>query len=116
LIPAIKERVKAELPRLIREKTQPVEKVPYWVIAIFAERGVDIRQDGDTAYVTSKIVERQLELTMKRNGDVWQIVAVKDDALAKQIAEKIGQEIIAAAGKGGLDKIGKQGGINNLGD
>ena len=116
MIPAVKERVKAELPRLIREKTQPVESVPYWVIALFTSRAVEIKQDGDTAQVTSKIVDRQLELTMKRNGDVWQIIAVKDEALARKIAEKIGQEIIAAATKGGLNDIGKKNGVNNLGD
>jgi hypothetical protein len=116
MIPAIKERVKAELPRLIREKTQPVEKVPYWAIALFADRAVEIKLDGDTATVKSKLPERPLELTMKRNGEVWQIIAVKDEVLAKQIAEKIGQEIIAAASKGGLDQIGKKTGITNLGD
>ena len=116
MIPAVKERVKAELPRLIREKTQPVASVPYWVIALFAGRAIEIKQDGDTAQVTSKIVDRQLELTMKRNGDVWQIIAVKDEALARKIAEKIGQEIITAATKGGINDIGKKNGINNLGD
>lgn len=116
LIPAVKERVRAELPRLIREKTQPVESVPYWLIALFASRAIDVKQEGDTATVTSKLADRPLEVTMKRNGEIWQIVAVKDDVLAKQIAEKIGQEIIAAASKGGIDKIGKQAGVNNLGD
>ncbi len=110
-IPQIKDRVKAELPRLIREKTQPVEKVPYWAITLFAERAVEIKQDGDVATVKSKIADRELELTMKRKGDLWQIVTVKDDRLARQIAEKIGQEIIGALT--GLDKITKPG---NLGD
>jgi hypothetical protein len=116
LIPAVKTRVKAELPRLIREKTQPVENVPYWLIALFASRAVEIKEEGETAQIKSKIVDRQLELTMKRNGDVWQIVAVKDEALARQIAEKIGQEIIAAATKGGINDVGKKTGINNLGE
>ena len=115
MMPAVKDRVRAELPRLIREKTQPVASIPTWLIAIFAERAVEIKQDGDTATVKSKIAERPLELTMKRNGDLWQIVAVKDEVLARQIAEKIGQEVITAATKGGLDKIGKQNGVN-IGD
>ncbi len=115
MMPAVKERVKAELPRLIREKTEPAKSIPYWVIALFAERAIAVKQEGDTANITSKIADRQLELTMKRNGDVWQIVSVKDDALARKIAEKIGQEVITAVTKGGLDKIGKQSGVN-IGD
>ena len=68
LIPIIKDRAKMELPSVIREKTAPVEKVPYWMIAMFADRAVDISTKGDTATVKSKIADRPLELTMQRDG------------------------------------------------
>lgn len=114
LIPAVKERAKAELLRVIREKTAPVEKIPYWAIALGADRTVDITINGDTATVKSKIPERPLELTMRRdNGERWKIVAMKDDVLAQKIAEKIGQEIIAFAAKGGIKKAGEQLGVPN---
>lgn len=113
-IPIIKQRAKTELPQVIREKTAPVEKVPYWMIALFANQAVDISPKDDTAAVTSKIPERPLELTMKRDGDKWKVVAMKDDVLARKIAEKIGQDLIAAAAKGGIKKAAEQFGLKNL--
>lgn len=112
-MPGIKQRARDELPRLIRERTAAYEKVPYWMIALGANRAVDVKIDRDEARVTSKIKDRPVELIMKREGDLWRIVAVKDDVLARKIAEKVGQEIIAMANKDGLnrtlDKLGVPG-------
>ena len=115
-LPAIKERAKAELPNLIREKTQPFEKFPFWAIAIGANRYLDITQEGDKAFVKSKLPERPLELTLKRNGERWQVVAVKDEVLARKIAEKIGQDLISIAKKDGIKRTGEKLGIPNLQD
>lgn len=114
VIPIIKERAKTELPRVIREKTEPVEKVPYWVIALFARRAINVSIEKDTATITSKLPERPLELTMKRDVDGWKVTAMKDDVLARKIAEKIGQDIIAAASKGGIKKAAEQLGVKDL--
>ena len=72
-------------------------------MVIGAGRYLDIKVDGDLATVKSKIPEHPLELKMKRNGDVWQIVGVKDENLATDIAQRIGQEIITIAMNGGVE-------------
>jgi hypothetical protein len=112
----VKQRARAEVPALIREKTRKFEQVPFWAIAFGAGNFLDIRREADKAFIKSNLQENPLEVTMKRNGTKWQIVGVKDEALARRIAEKIGQEIIAAAGKNGIEKTGKQLGIENLQD
>ena len=106
LMPAIKQRARQEVPRVIAEKTDKFVSIPYWAIAIGAGYYLDIKPDGETAIVTSKIPERQFDLTMKRNGDKWRVVGIKDDALAKRIAETIGQELFAISTKEGLKKAG----------
>ena len=116
LLPAVKQRARSEIPGLIREKTQKFESVPFWAIALGAGSMLDIQQNGDKAVVKSNLQERPLEVTMKRNGERWQIVGIKDEVLARRIAEKIGQEIIAAARSKGIEKAGKQLGIENLQD
>jgi sulfur transfer complex TusBCD TusB component (DsrH family) len=115
-LPAIKERAKAELPNLIRDKTQPFEKIPFWAIAIGANRYLDITQEGDKAFVKSKVPEVSLELTLKRNGERWQVIVVKDEVLARKIAEKIGQDLISIAKKDGIKRTGEKLGIPNLQD
>ncbi len=77
---------------------------------------MDITQEGDKAFVKSKLNDKPLELTLKRSSDKWQVIGLKDEELAKRIAEKIGQEIIALAKNGGIGKTGTNLGVENLQD
>lgn len=114
LMPAIKQRARAEVPNLIREKTIQFQSIPFWAIAVGAERYLEIKTEGDKAFVKSKQPERPLEIVLKRRGDRWQTVGVKDEVLARRIAEKIGQDLILSAKSGGVKKAGEQLGISNL--
>ncbi len=116
LLPAVKQRARTEVPNLIREKTKQFENIPFWVIAVGASRYLEITNEGEKAFVKSKIPERPLEVTLKRNGEKWQVIAVKDEVLARRVAEKIGQDLIVAAQKGSLQKAGEQLGVSNLAD
>jgi len=116
VLPAIKQRARAEIPNLIRDKTQKLVSVPFWAIAVGADRYLDITQEGENAFVKSKLQDRALELVLQRNGNKWQVVGVKDEELAKKIAEKIGQDLIAVAKTGGLKKAGERLGVSNLED
>jgi len=115
-LPAVKERAKVELPSVIREKTDKFANVPFAAIVLGAGKYLDITREGETAFVKSKIADRPLEVKMKRSGDKWQIVGVTDEQLATRIAQKIGQEIILVATRGGINQAGKNLGINNLQD
>jgi len=117
VLPAVKERAREELPGVIRERTDKFKSIPFWAIAMGAEQYLEIRTEGDIAYVKSLVPERPLEVKMRRNGDKWQIVGLKDEALATKIAQKIGQSIIAIATKGGINSAGERSlGIKNLQD
>jgi hypothetical protein len=116
LMPSIKVKAKEELPQLIREKTQNFDRVPWWAIALFAERGLDIKIDGETATIKSKDPTRPAEFTMKRDGQIWKITTIKDENLAQKVAEKVGQQIIALAKKGSITDAGRELGVENLGN
>jgi len=115
-MPAVKQRARAEVPNLIREKTSRFETIPFWAIAVGAERYLDIINEGDRAFVRSKLQDRPLEVSLKRNGERWQVIAVKDEVLARRIAERIGQDLITGAKNGSLKKAGEQFGVSNLED
>jgi len=119
LIPVIKQRARAELPRLLREKTAKYKDVPFWALAIGAGRYLDVKTDGDRATVAGRSGDRELELRMKREGGRWKIVGVKDDELAEKIASKIGQELIALARQAGrtrIEDLGRSLGLDGIGD
>lgn len=116
VLPAVKQRARSEVPNLIREKTRQFENIPSRAIAVGAGNYLDIKIEGDQAFVKSKIPERPLDVVMKRSGEKWQVVAIKDEVLARRVAEKIGQDLIAAAQKGSLRKAGEQLGVSGLED
>jgi len=114
LLPAVKQRARLEVPNLIREKTKSFEKIPFWIIAVGAERYLEIILEGDKAFVRSKQAERPLEVVMKKTGERWQVVSVKDEVLARSVAERIGQDLILGAKNGNVKKAGEQLGVSNL--
>ena len=115
MMPAVKDRARAVLPGLIRERVERFGNVPFAAMVLGAGQYLDIKVSGDNAIVKSKLPEHPLELKMRRNGARWQIVGVRDEQLATDIAKKIGQEIISIA-MGGINKTANQLGIGNLGD
>ena len=117
LMPAVKDRARAELPKMIRRKTESLENIPFGAMVIGADRYLHISsQDDRTALVTSRSSEHSFEVEMRREGDVWKIVSVRDDQLATNIARAVGQEIVAAANSGGLKSPGGNLGVKNLGE
>jgi hypothetical protein len=116
ILPAVKDRARAELPRVIRERTSKFDFVPFPAIVLGAEKYLSIKISGDTAEVTSKIPDRPLEFLMMRVGDRWRIVGVRDDELARTIARTVGQQIIAIASGNNIGDAGRKLGVQNLQD
>lgn len=113
LLPAVKERARMELPRVIRERTAKLGSVPFFAMVLGADQYLDITIDGENAIVKSKLPEHPVELKMRKNGDRWQIVGVNDEQVATAIARKIGQEVMAVA-VGGRTKAANELGMGNL--
>jgi hypothetical protein len=115
LMPAVKDRARAELPRVIRDRTERFGYVPFFAMVLGAEQYLDIQASGDHALVYSKIADRPLEIKMRRVGDRWRVIGIRDEQLATDIARKIGQEVIAVAANGSK-KAADQLGIGNMSD
>ena len=114
LMPAVKERARAEVPRVIRERTEKFDNVPFAAMVLGADRYLDISVQGDTAEITSKIPNRPLDLKMQRSGDKWKVVGIRDEKLAENIAQRVGQELIAVAKTGDIETAGQRLGVQNL--
>lgn len=116
IMPAVKERARAELPRVIRDRTEKFGDVPFFAMVLGADQYLDITVTGETALVKSKLPEHKFEVRMKRLGNRWQIVGVKEEQLATDIARTIGQQIIAIASKGLTRETADSLGVGNIAD
>ena len=113
VMPAIKDRARYELPGAIKQKTSEFGYVPFEAMVLGADQYLDISIDGDNAAVKSFEPDHEFEVKMRRDGDHWKIVAVKDDKLATNIAQRVGQEIIAIA-VNGTDSNRSRLGVKNI--
>lgn len=94
LIPGLKELARAELPKLIRRETERIGDVAFPMIVLGGPRYIDIRVDGDKAFVKTKDPEHPTEIIMTRREGKWRVTAVRDERIAADIAQRAGQEII----------------------
>ena len=116
LFPVVKQRASAVLPRVVRDRTREFSDVPFFMLVLGTDRFLDISVEADSAIIRSKVPERPLDLKMRLKEGKWRVSGIKDDALATEIAQRIGQQIIAIAyGKITKETIGELG-INGLAD
>jgi hypothetical protein len=116
IMPAIKDRARAQLAKVIRDRTEKYGNVPFFAMVLGADRYLDVTVTGDTATVRSKSSDNPLELKMRKFGDRWKVVGVHDDELAASIARSIGQQIIEIATKGLTDKAAETLGVGKIVD
>ena len=108
LVPNVKDSVRDEVMGKVREAAKRAEGKPFFLLALAVPYLVDIKQEGDTAHITAKSGEREIDLTMQRNDRRWKIVAVKDDTLTKRIVDYIAKDLPAIGGGDLIDEAGKQ--------
>ncbi len=113
-MPAIKDQARTQLPDFIRRETARFNDVPFAAMVLGADRYLDITIDGEMARVRSKLPEHGFEATMRRSGERWQIVGVRDEKLATDIARVIGQQLIAAAKDGDIKQAARELGVDNI--
>jgi hypothetical protein len=114
ILPIIKSQAHDRLAAAIKVRSQKFANVPFFVMVFAADRYLQIDVSGDIVTVHSKIEDRPLDIKMKRNGDRWQVVSVKDDQLATDVARSIGQEIMELAETKITDAAAAQLGVTNL--
>lgn len=114
LLPSVKSRARAEIPGIIRQKTDRFAEVPFAALVVGADRYLDIRQDNDSVVVTSKLPQHKFEVKMQRNGGEWKIVSVRDEQLATQIAQTIGQQVIGIASNRNSGTSVSEGQLNGI--
>lgn len=94
LLPKVRDTVHAEVMKQVRDATTRAQGKPFFLVALYLPYVADIKQNGDTATITAKTNDRNIELTMQRSNEVrWKITAVKDPVLARQLVDSIAKDL-----------------------
>jgi hypothetical protein len=96
LLPRVREGVRDQIAASMKSLSKSTSgSVPFVVTALGMRTAAEVREQGDAASVTVKAGERPIELTMRREGERWKVVTVKDDQLAADISARLASSVPA---------------------
>ena len=96
LLPRVRETMRDEIVRTLKSLPQgEASRLPFFARALGVRQATNTTTRGDTATVTLKAGDRPVELSMRRNGEVWKVVTVKDPQLASEIATRLAASLPA---------------------
>jgi hypothetical protein len=97
LLPRVRETMRDEIARSLKGIGQgETSSLPFFVKALGVRQMATVVERGDAAAVTVRAGERQVELSMRRDGERWKVVNVKDPQLASDIATRLAASLPAA--------------------
>ena len=97
LLPRVRETMRDEIARAMKGLSQnEASNLPFFVKALGVRQMATVVERGDAATVTVKAGERPVELSMRRDGERWKLVNVKDPQLASDIAKRLAESLAAA--------------------
>ena len=97
LLPRVRETMRDEIARAMKGIGQnESSSLPFFVKALGVRQAATVVERGDAATVTVKQGERPVELSMRRDGERWKLVNVKDPQLASDIATRLAASLPAA--------------------
>jgi hypothetical protein len=90
LLPRVRETMRGEIARTLKGLSQDdSSRLPFFARALGVRQATDVEERGDAADVRLKAGERQVELSMRRDGERWKVVTVRDPQLASEIAARL---------------------------
>lgn len=90
LLPRVRETMRDEIARAMKGLSQnDASSLPFFVKALGVRHAATVVERGDASTVTVKEGERPVELSMRRDGERWKLVTVKDSQLAADIATRL---------------------------
>ncbi|MFL6333469.1 MAG: hypothetical protein ACJ754_09200 [Pyrinomonadaceae bacterium] len=97
LLPRVRETMRDEIARALKGLSQNNSaNVPFFVKALGVRQVTTVVERGDAATVNVKAGDRPVELSMRRDGERWKLVTVKDPQLASDIATRLAASLPAA--------------------
>jgi hypothetical protein len=97
LLPRVRETMRDEIARAMKGLSQnDSSNLPFFVKALGVRQAATVVERGDAATVTVKAGDRPVELSMRRDGERWKLVTVKDAQLASDIATRLAASLPAS--------------------
>ncbi|HEX8190793.1 MAG TPA: hypothetical protein VF586_20710 [Pyrinomonadaceae bacterium] len=98
LLPRVRETMRDEIARAMKGLSQnESSNLPFFARALGVRQMATVVERGDAATLSVRAGERPVELSMRRDGERWKLVTVKDPQLASDIATRLAASLPPAA-------------------
>ena len=95
LLPQLKQTIHDEVVKEIKEFASKSEPRPFIVLLVAVPSWATVTTNGDTANIKAPLPERTIELTMKRDADLWKVTDFKDDIVVQRIVDNVMKQLPA---------------------
>ena len=95
LLPRLKQTIHDELVKDITGFASESEPRGFVPLLVLLPKFTDVSTEGDSAKVKARLLDREIELTMKRNGDRWQVTDFKDDVVVQRVVDNVMKDLPA---------------------
>ena len=107
LSPKLKETLHDQIIQEVRRISEPAAGKPFFLVALFIPRFVDIKQENEVAHAVVNVKDERIQLTMNAAEARWRVVTIQDDKLAQLVADGI-KKNLSTSGTQIQDEIRKQ--------
>jgi hypothetical protein len=95
LLPRVKQAVQNELLSAMKAFAAAPEKRSFISILGAVRSLLTITEEGDSAKATGTMAGRNIEMTMRRDGNGWKVTDFKDDLIVQRIVDSVMKELPA---------------------
>lgn len=96
LLPRVRETMRDEIARSLKGMSEGGgSSLPFFVKALGVRQAAAVTERGEAADVTLDAGDRPVGLSMRREGERWKVVTVKDARLASDIAARLAASLPA---------------------
>jgi hypothetical protein len=95
LLPRVKQAVQNELLNAMKAFASGPEKRSFISILGAVRSLLTITEEGDSAKATGTMAGRNIEMTMRREGNGWKVTDFKDDLIEQRIVDSVMKELPA---------------------
>lgn len=95
ILPRMKQTIHDEVAKEIKEFASGSEPRSFIFLLFTVPSVVKVTTEGDIAKATAAIGDRTIELTMKRDTELWKVTEFKDDVVVQRIVDSVMKELPA---------------------